>query len=385
MDFANVPFVVVGAGFFGAVVAERIANDLKLPVVVLEKRPHLGGNSFSETDAETGIEFHKYGPHIFHTSDESTWSYLRAFTEFNSYRHRGLTTYRGRVYSMPINLGTINHFFQTCLSPDGARALLAREIAKERPERTQNLEDEAISLAGRSLYEAFVKGYTLKQWGLDPKTLPASIISRLPVRYDYNDRYFSDTYEGIPLDGYRRVFERMLSNPLIRVHLNTDFFKLKTEIPASSRIIYTGAIDRFFDYRFGSLSWRTVLLEKKVHNVVDYQGTSVMNYADVEVPYTRIHEPKHFHPERKEYWERPPTLAFIEYSRSATSSDEPYYPVNTEEDKKNLELYRKEGEKLGDRVVFGGRLATYKYLDMHQVIGAALVTYKREIKAKICG
>jgi len=375
-------YLIVGSGFFGATIAERIANDLEQEVLVIDKRPHFGGNSYSEVDSATGVEVHKYGSHIFHTNNEKIWSYVNRFSSFNQYRHRVWTTYQGKVFSMPINLATINQFYGKALSPSVAQEFIASEIARDKILNPANLEEQAISLIGRPLYQAFIRGYTAKQWETDPKQLPANIITRLPVRYNYNDRYFSDTFEGIPTDGYTKIFERMLKNERITLSLNTDFFKIRNQIPSDCLVIFTGPIDRFFDYKHGELNWRTIDLEKEIVNVGDYQGTSVMNYADESVPYTRIHEFKHFHPARKHQDDK--SIIFREYSRFAQKADEPYYPINLESDKKIYSLYKAESEQLKN-IIFGGRLGSYKYYDMHQAIGAALLVYDRDIKPAVTG
>ncbi len=382
MDFSNIKFVVVGAGFFGSTVAERIAGDLGKQVLLLDRRAHIGGNSYSEVDPETGIEFHAYGSHIFHTQNESIWRYVNRFSTFNSYMHHVWTTTQGQVYPMPIHLATMNLFYKKSFSPSEAREFLALEIARDAIAQPQNLEEQAVSLIGRPLYDAFIAGYTAKQWETDPKLLPASIITRLPVRFDYDGRYFGDPYQGIPLDGYGSLFRRMLSHPLIDIQLGVDFFDIRALLPQDCLIVYTGPIDRYFNDVAGKLSWRTIDLKRDVAMVPDYQGTSVMNYADKEVPFTRIHEFRHFHPERRYQQEK--TLIFREYSRFAQNGDEPYYPINQEFDKKILAAYMDLKEK-EQNVYFGGRLGSYKYLDMHQAIGAALVMYEREIKPRVTG
>jgi UDP-galactopyranose mutase len=379
MNLSGLKYLVVGSGFFGSVIAERIAEVLKERVLVIERRPHVGGNSFSETDPETGIEVHKYGSHIFHTSDERVVSYLQKFSAFNTYQHRVLTTYRGQVYTMPINLLTINQYYKKKLNPSEAKAFIEEEIRKENILNPTNLEEKAISLIGRGLYEAFIQGYTQKQWNHDPRKLPASIITRLPVRFNYNDRYFNDSFEGQPVDGYGKLFERLLSHPNIDIATNCDFFEIRRRIPANCLIIYTGPIDRFFDFKFGPLSWRTLDFEGERVDVDDYQGTSVMNFADAEVPYTRVHEYKHLHPERKHAAGK--SIIYKEFSRAAKANDTPYYPVNTAEDRARYGLYREEAEKLPN-VIFGGRLGKYAYVDMHQAIAMALNTFNSAIKSR---
>ena len=366
--------VVVGSGLFGLTVAERCANELGLSVLILERRPHIGGNAYSETDPRTGIEVHKYGAHLFHTSNERVWSYVNRFTSFTSYVHHVYTNHDGVVYPMPINLATINQFFSTAYSPDEARALIARQAGELAGKDPENLNDKGISLIGRPLYEAFIKEYTGKQWQTDPKDLPASIISRLPVRYTYDNRYFNDTYEGLPVDGYTAWLEKMADSPMIDVHLSTDFFDtsqpyhrdaLRGRVP----VVYTGPVDRYFDYSQGALSWRTIDLEVEYPQTGDFQGTSVMNYPDADVAYTRIIEPRHFHPERD--YPRDRTVIMKEYSRFAGEGDEPYYPVNAPQDREMLLVYR-DLVAQEEGVFFGGRLGTYQYLDMHMAIGSAL-------------
>lgn len=373
----NSDYLVVGAGFYGAVLAERIANDLGKKVTVIDKRDHIGGNSFSYADEKTNIEIHKYGSHLFHTSNKEVWDYLSRFTEFNDYQHVVYTTYKDKVYTMPINLETINSYYEKNLTPAQAYEFLQAEIKKYHIEDPQNLEEKAISLIGKPLYEAFIYGYTKKQWETDPKNLPANIITRLPVRYNYNHRYFKDKYEGLPIDGYGKVFEKMLDHENINIELGVDYFEIKDQIPNDVKVIYSGPVDRYFDYKHGVLGWRTIDFEVERKEMNDFQGTSVMNYAEADVPYTRIHEFKHYHPEREQSDKE--TIIFKEYSRTAGKEDDPYYPINTPQDKEMYAKYLAETKNEAG-VIFGGRLGTYKYLDMHQVISMALNTYKSQIK-----
>ncbi|GAA4421631.1 UDP-galactopyranose mutase [Georgenia halophila] len=373
----NCDLVVVGSGFFGLTIAERCARELGLKVLVIDRRDHIGGNAFSEEEPTTGIETHRYGAHLFHTSVERVWEYANRFTDFTDYQHRVYTTVRGEVYPMPINLGTINQFFRAAYSPDEARALIQEQAGELAGTDPQNLNDKGIQLIGRPLYEAFIKGYTAKQWQTDPKDLPAGIVSRLPVRYTYDNRYFSDTYEGLPVDGYTAWHERMADHPNIEVRLSTDFFDTsqpvnKAAVVGQVPVVYTGPVDKYFDYAEGELRWRTLDFDQEVLDVGDFQGTPVMNYGDEDVPYTRIHEFRHFHPERDYPTDR--TVVVREYSRFAERGDEPYYPINTEADRQALLRYRAQGNA-EKGVIFGGRLGTYKYLDMHMAIGAALSTY----------
>jgi UDP-galactopyranose mutase len=361
--------VVVGSGFFGLTVAERIAEQHGRRVLVLERRDHLGGNAFSEPDPDTGIEVHRYGAHLFHTSNERVWEYVNRFSTFSDYVHHVYTVHEGVVYPMPINLGTINQFFAAALSPGEARALVTQQAGEVDTREARNLEEKAISLVGRPLYEAFIRGYTAKQWQTDPTELPPGIISRLPVRYTYDNRYFSDTYEGLPSDGYTALLERMADHPRIDVQLKADFFDVRDEVVGDSPVVYTGALDRYFDYREGRLGWRTLDFEREVVEVGDFQGTPVMNYADEAVPYTRIHEFRHFHPDRDYPQDR--TVIMREFSRAAQDDDEPYYPINTPADREMLLRYRELAAKEAG-VVFGGRLGTYQYLDMHMAIASAL-------------
>lgn len=360
-------YVIVGSGLFGSVCAERLASSGK-KVLVLEKRNHIGGNSWSEPDPETGIEVHKYGSHIFHTSNQKVWDYINRFTTFNDYRHTVWTTYQNRVHSMPINLGTINSYYGINLKPFEVENFLIKERGKEIYEVPKNLEEQAISLIGRPLYEAFIRGYTIKQWEKNPTELPAEIITRLPVRHNYNNRYFNDEYEGIPLKGYGEVFKKLLNHPNITVRLNVDWFSIRKEFKDDVSIIYTGSIDQYFDYKHGRLEWRSIELEREVHDVEDYQGCSVMNYADLNVKYTRIHEFKHYHPERPASKK---TVTFKEYSKIISETTEPYYPVNTPRNQKLLALYKQEASLL-NKVWFGGCLGDYRYNDMDDTIAAAL-------------
>ena len=373
----NADLVVVGSGFFGLTIAERCAEELGLKVLVLDRRPHIGGNAYSETDPETGIEVHRYGAHLFHTSNRSVWDYANRFTGFTGYQHRVYTRHQGQVYPMPINLGTINQFFDAAYSPDEARALIKEQSAELGDKEPENFVEKGVSLIGRPLYEAFIAHYTAKQWQTDPEQLSADIISRLPVRYTYDNRYFNDTYEGLPVDGYTAWLERMADHPNIEVRLDTDFFDLSDELKGTVPIVYTGPVDAYFGNCEGELSWRTLDFEREVVESGDFQGTPVMNYPDPEVPFTRIHEFRHFHPERD--YPHDKTVIMREFSRFAEKGDEPYYPVNTAEDRAKLLRYRELAEQ-EPLVLFGGRLGTYKYLDMHMAIGSALSMFANKLK-----
>ncbi len=372
-------YLIAGAGLYGAVLAERIANELDQKVVVVESRDHIGGNCYSENDQETGILYHKYGTHIFHTSSEKVFKYISRFTDWNNYFHQVLTTHKGKVYQMPINLETLNSFYNVSLRPFEVEAFLKKEIEKENYPAPKNLEEKAISLIGRPLYEAFIKGYTTKQWGKEPKDLPESIINRLPVRSNYDESYFNNArWQGVPLNGYTPIFEKMLNHPNITLKLGTDYFDIKKSIIPKKMTIYSGPIDRYFEYSLGHLDWRSIKLKRVVVPHDDYQGTSVMNYADTDVEYTRIHEPKHLHTEKN--YSKEQSLLF--YENSCIDKNAPFYPIK---DKKNQELYQKyklmaDNEK---SVLFGGRLGSYAYFDMDQAIAQALSIFESTIRRKL--
>ena len=377
--------IVVGSGFFGLTVAERAASQHDARVLIVERRDHLGGNAYSEAEPTTGIEVHKYGAHLFHTSNKRVWDYVNQFTDFTDYQHRVFAMHKGTAYQFPMGLGLINQFFGKYYSPDEARQLIKDQTDGLDPRDAQNLEEKGIALIGRPLYEAFVRDYTAKQWQTDPKELPASNISRLPVRYTFNNRYFNDTYEGLPVEGYAKWLENMADHENIEVRLNTDWFEVRDELRAESQeapVVYTGPLDRYFDYAEGHLGWRTLDFEQEVLDTGDFQGTPVMNYNDADVPYTRIHEFRHFHPEREDKYPKDKTVIVKEYSRFAEDNDEPYYPINTPEDREKLEAYRKlaAAESEDNKVLFGGRLGTYQYLDMHMAIGSALSMYDNQLQ-----
>ena len=371
--------VVVGSGFFGLTVARQAADELGLKVLVIEKRTHIGGNAYSEYDPETGIEVHKYGSHLFHTSNERVWEYVNRYTSFNNYQHKVWAKHRGELFPMPINLDTINKFFGESFDSDEAKTFIQSQVDANSAANASNLEDRAIALIGEQLYEAFIKGYTEKQWQTDPKLLPAEVINRLPMRFTNEHRYFNDKYEGLPLNGYTAWLENLANHKNIEIRIGTDFFDLKQEI-SNLPIVYTGPIDRYFNYEFGALGWRTLDFEDEILNEGDFQGTSVVNYADLDFPFTRIHEYRHLHPERD--YQKESTYISREYSRFAHANDEPYYPVNTEEDRTQLSKYR-ELINQERNVWFGGRLGTYQYLDMHMAIASALTLFDNEIAPHI--
>ncbi|SDL24632.1 UDP-galactopyranose mutase [Tessaracoccus oleiagri] len=373
--------LVVGSGLFGLTIAERAADELGLQVTVVESRDHIGGNAWSTVDEDTGIEEHRYGAHIFHTSNDKVWGYVNRFTDFTPYEHRVYARHRGEVFPLPINLGTINQFFRRGMGPDEARRLIAEQAAELAGREPGNLEEKAISLIGRPLYEAFIRGYTAKQWQTDPRDLPAGIITRLPVRFNYDNRYFNDTHQGMPRDGYAAWLQRMADHPRIDIRLGVDFLAPGHELSRDAvvgqvPVVYTGPLDRYFGHRYGTLGWRTLDFERRVLDIDDHQGTSVVNECDEDVPYTRTLEFKHFHPERTH---RSGTVVVREFSRFAEAADEPFYPVNAAGDRAVLEQYRQAAAD-EPRVLFGGRLGTYQYLDMHMAIGSALARFDSTVR-----
>lgn len=371
MDFSAFKYIIGGAGLTGSVLAERIANDLGENVLIVEKRDHIGGNCSSETDPQTGIEYHRYGTHVFHTSKSEIWNYITKFVSFNSYFHQVLTVYNNKVYQMPVNLETINSFYGVNLRPFEVRQFITNEINKGHGKTSENFEEHAIDLVGKPLYEAIIKGYTKKQWGREPSDLPSSVIKRLPFRTDYNENYYFDKWQGIPVEEYQVLFERMLSSNKISVLKGTDILNIKENFSKNALLIHTGPIDSFFDFCYGRLGWRSLCFEKEVINVEDYQGTSQMNYAEETIPYTRIHEPRHLHPERD--YTKQATLIIKEYP--VDNENEHFYPVN---DAKSQERYDKYKILMRSfpKVIFAGRLGLYKYFDMDRAIAESLNIYE---------
>ena len=375
--------VVVGAGLFGLTIAQQAAEN-GYRVHVIDVRDHIGGNAYSYFDKETGIEVHQYGAHLFHTSNEEVWKYVNRFTSFTGYVHKVYAVHDGEVYPMPINLGTINQFFHASYTPDQARALIEEQAGKYAHIDPQNLNDQGIKLIGRPLYEAFIKNYTAKQWQTDPSKLPASVIRRLPMRYTYDNRYFNDAHEGLPVDGYTAWMARMIDDPRIEVSLSVDFLDGNQELSKDNLVgnvpvVYTGPVDRYFGYDAGQLKWRTVDFKEHRYDEVDHLGTPVMNYVDADVPFTRSIEFKNFNPERTDVYKQKRTIVWDEYSRFAGQEDEPYYPVNTDDDRRLFAAY-KERETAEPQVVFGGRLGGYAYFNMDQTIAAALVAWRDQVR-----
>lgn len=359
-------FLIVGAGFSGAVVARELANK-NHQVKVIDQRSHIAGNCFTKRDEKTQVMEHVYGPHIFHTDNEEVWSYINQHGQFKPFVNRVKTTFQSKVYSLPINLHTINQFYQKALSPEQAQTWI-HSIADKSIETPHNFEEQALKFIGQDLYHAFFKGYTKKQWGCDPKELPASILKRLPVRFNYDDNYFSHKYQGIPEHGYTPIISSILNHHNIKLALNTTFHTdMRHEV---DHVIWTGQLDQWFNYNLGRLGYRTLDFEKH-ESVGDYQGTAVMNYGDEHIPYTRISEHKHFTP-----WEtHDKTIYFKEYSRPCEDGDIPYYPIRLVNDKQLLKQYFVQAEK-EQNITFVGRLGTYRYMDMDVTILEALKTAK---------
>ena len=366
-------FLIVGSGFYGSVLAERISKILKKTVLVIDKRSHIGGNCFSSICNKTNIEYHKYGTHIFHTSNQKVMDYMSEFMTLNNYRHQVLTKHKNRIYQMPINLETINSLFKKSFNPSEAKKFIDTLTLKENISKPNNFEEKAISVIGRKLYNAFIKNYTFKQWGINPKKLPASTFNRLPVRFNYDENYFNHcNWQGIPENGYTKIFEKLLSSKRIKTLLNCDFFKNIENFKPKYATIYTGPIDKFFNYKFGKLGWRSLKFKHLIKATPDYQGTAVINYADLNYNYTRVHEPAHLHPERK--IRNKSTLVIEEYP--IYNDDEPYYPIRDNNSKEALRKYKNLCKKVPN-VFFGGRLADYAYYDMDMTISAALQKFQK--------
>jgi UDP-galactopyranose mutase len=367
--------IIVGSGLFGLTCANLLAQHSNVKVLIIEKRNHIGGNAYSYFDQATGIEVHKYGSHLFHTSNSKVWNYVNQFTGFNDYRHVVYSVHKNELFSLPVNLHTISQIFGEFLTPDQARARISKDSIQGLGE--DNFESKAISSIGKTLYEALFKGYTHKQWQLDPRELPANVFGRLPIRFNLDNSYFNDSYQGLPLKGYESWFKSMIDHDRINIELNTNFFDFKEFIKSQNKlVIYTGPLDRYFQYEFGALGWRTLDFETEVLDVSDFQGTAVVNYPDLDVAFTRIHEFRHLHPERA--YSNNKTVVMREFSRQAGIEDEPYYPINSPEDRDKLAKYRKLQE-LESNTFFGGRLGTYLYLDMHMAIASAMNMIEAEV------
>ncbi|CIS10129.1 UDP-galactopyranose mutase [Streptococcus pneumoniae] len=363
-------YLIVGAGLFGAVFAHEAALKGK-KVKVIEKRNHIAGNIY--TREEEGIQVHQYGAHIFHTSDKEIWEYVNQFAEFNRYTNSPVANYKGEIYNLPFNMNTFNKLWGV-VTPAEAQAKIEEQRAILNSKTPENLEEQAISLVGTDIYEKLIKDYTEKQWGKPTTELPAFIIRRLPVRLTYDNNYFNDTYQGIPIGGYTQIVEKMLDHENIDVETNVDFFVNKEQyLKDFPKIVFTGMIDEFFDYKLGELEYRSLRFENETLDMENYQGNAVVNYTDAETPYTRIIEHKHF-----EFGSQAKTIITKEHSKTWEKGDEPYYPVNNDRNNHLYKSYKKLADEQGN-VIFGGRLGHYRYYDMHQVIGAALQCVRNEL------
>ena len=363
-------YLIVGSGLYGAICAHELKKAGK-KVLVIDKRNHIGGNVYTEN--VEGINVHKYGAHIFHTSNKEVWEYINKFAEFNNYINAPVARYKNEIYNLPFNMNTFSKLWSDVFTPDEAKARIEEEKAKYHIENPKNLEEQAINLVGTTIYEKLIKGYTAKQWGKACTELPPFIIKRLPVRFIYDNNYFNDRYQGIPMGGYTKIIEKMLDG--VEVKLNYDYFEHKKELEgAATSVIYTGPIDQYFDYKFGALEYRSVRFENEVLDTPNFQGNAVVNYTEYEVPYTRIIEHKHFEFDTTS----PKTIISKEYSSTWKIGDEPFYPVNDEKNSALYQRYKEEADKLNN-VYFGGRLGQYKYYDMDKVVAEAL-NFVRGIK-----
>lgn len=365
-------FLMVGAGLSGAVIGRQLAEKGH-SITVIDSRDHVGGNCHTYRDPDTGVMVHAYGPHIFHTDDVEVWNYVNNFAKFETFKNRVKTTSKGKVYSLPINLHTINQFFGKAMRPDEAFAFITEQQADLSIDNPQNFEEQALRLVGRDLYEAFFEGYTRKQWGLPPSDLPASILKRLPVRFNYDDNYFFHKFQGMPSNGYTEMIREILSHDLIEVNLKTEFHRDCT--PQYDHVFYSGPLDGYFEYELGRLGYRTLDFEKFTYDG-DYQGCAVMNYGEESVPYTRITEHKHFSP----WEEHERSICYREYSRLAEAGDIPYYPIRLVREKELLSRYFSLA-KAEEKVSFVGRLGTYRYLDMDVTIRESLDAAKHALMA----
>lgn len=361
-------YLIVGAGLFGAVFAQQ-AKQAGKTVLVIDKRSHLGGNVY--TEEVEGIQVHRYGAHIFHTSDRKIWEYVQQFAVFNRYTNSPVARYKDEVYNLPFNMNTFYQMWGV-KTPEEAKEKLESQIREAAVCEPKNLEEQALSLVGKDIYEKLIRGYTEKQWGKRAKELPSFIIRRLPVRYTYDNNYFNDSYQGIPVGGYTRMVERMLEG--VEIRLNTDYFQAREELDKlADRVVFTGMIDAYYGECYGKLDYRSLRFETEVMDTPNYQGNAVVNYTEYEVPYTRIIEHKHF-----EFGTQPKTVITREYPAAWTGKEEPYYPINDERNNRLYEKYKALADQ-EDRVIFGGRLGMYRYYDMHQVIAEALESARKEL------
>lgn len=378
--------LIVGAGIFGLTVARQAADD-GVKVLVLERRSHIGGNCYDELNEDTGVTSHKFGSHLFHTTNEDVWKFLNRFTEFTPYQHRVFANSDGQVYSFPMNLSLIAQVYGEYFTPDEAKELIAKDAAEFDGATASNLEEKAISLVGRKLYDKFIKGYTQKQWQTPLTELDPSIITRLPVRYNFDNRYFTDKFQGQPAKGYTVMFEAMADHPNIEIRYEVDYLKEKAAGNyAGIPTVYTGPLDEYFNYDLGRLPWRTVDLIDEVVDVDDFQGTAVMNYNDAEVPFTRILEHQHYDPQATDNKVPGKTLITREYSRFAEEGDEVYYPVNSDSSRELAAAYKvKSKSQEAEGVFFGGRLSQFLYIDMHQAVNSAMRLYSKKLSPLLNG
>lgn len=361
-------YLIVGAGLFGAVFAQQ-ATQAGKTVLVIDKRSHLGGNVY--TEEVEGIQVHRYGAHIFHTSDRKIWEYVQQFATFNRYTNSPVARYKDEVYNLPFNMNTFYQMWGV-KTPKEAKDKLESQIREAAVCEPKNLEEQALSLVGKDIYEKLIRGYTEKQWGKRARELPSFIIRRLPVRYTYDNNYFNDSYQGIPVGGYTRMVERMLEG--VEIRLDTDYFQEREELDKlADRVVFTGMIDAYYGECYGKLDYRSLRFETEVMDTPNYQGNAVVNYTEYEIPYTRIIEHKHF-----EFGTQPKTVITKEYPAAWTGKEEPYYPINDERNNSLYEKYKALADQ-EERVIFGGRLGMYRYYDMHQVIAEALESARKEL------
>jgi len=357
-------YLIIGAGFSGAVLANQLCKNIDCTIDIWDERDHIGGNCHTKRDEPTGIMVHQYGPHIFNTDKKEIWDFVNSFVEFKPYVHRVKAMSNGKIYSLPVNLHTINQLFEKSFTPAQAKDFL-ETLADKSIDNPANFEEQALRFIGRELYYAFFYGYTKKQWGCEPTELPASVLKRIPVRFNYDDNYHNNIYTGIPVEGYTTLIEKLVDHQNIHVSLDKKFIPAD-DVSGYNHVFYTGPIDAYFNFKYGRLGYRTVTFEAH-YTEGDFQGVTQMNYCDTDVPYTRITEPKHF-----TYWEQhDKTIYFKEFSKETEPADIPYYPKRLTIDKELLMQYRNDAKML-HKVSFLGRLATYRYMDMHNVIGEAL-------------
>jgi len=362
-------YLIVGAGLFGSVMARCLAEGGKR-VMVIDRRPHIGGNCY--TELQDGVHVHRYGPHIFHTNNREVWDFVNRFATFNNYLHRALVRYGDRLFSFPFNLATFHQVWGVMTPQEAKRKL---DLVRHPSPRAGNLRDWALSQVGEEIYEIFIRGYTTKQWNRDPKDLPASILKRIPVRLNWDDRYFSDTFQGIPIGGYTQLFHNMLDAPGISVQTGVDFFDHRRELSSRRlRVVYSGPIDRLFDYRFGELDYRSLRFEHERHQG-DYQGAAVVNYTSADIPYTRIIEHKHFDDTGSSQ-----SIVTREYPQAYGAGREPYYPIRDARNEQIYQRYRALAQ--AEDLILGGRLGSYRYFDMHQVVGQAMKTARQQLEMR---